>query len=126
MVPKGRNNVAEKELEMGVRIAALVLDLMFASRVRGAAPEAAVARSPEELVGAVGPGTRLVLVDLQAKGALEALHRVAETEHSARVVAWGPHVMEEVLEAAKGTGAEVMARGAFVRALPQLVAEADR
>jgi hypothetical protein len=116
--------VAEKELH-GATIVALVMDLMFASRVRGVAPDADIARGPEALLEAVGPGTRLVLVDLQARGALEALQGLNERDlGETRVVAWGPHVMEDALAAARGTGAEVMARGAFVKALSGLVAEA--
>jgi hypothetical protein len=104
---------------------ALVLDLMFASRVRGAAPGAVIARSPEALLEAVSPSTRLVLVDLQAPGALGALEGLASAvEGETRVVAWGPHVMEDVLATAREAGAEVMPRGAFVKALSGLVAEA--
>ncbi len=111
----------DKELQGAVVV--LVLDLMFASRVRGSAPDAVIVRSAEGLLEAVGPETRLVLVDLQAPGALEALRGLKERELGGRVVAWGPHVMEDVLAEARGTGAEVMARGAFVKALPELVAE---
>jgi len=114
--------VPENELH-GATIVALVMDLMFASRIRGVAPEADIARTPAALLEAVGSGTRLVLVDLQARDALDALRGLAERDlGEARVVAWGPHVMEDALEAARQTGAEVMARGAFVRALPELVA----
>lgn len=113
-------------MEQGAEIVALVMDLMFGSRVRGAAPEAVLARSPEALVGAVGPATRLVLVDLQAPGAVEALRGLADRPDGVRVVAWGPHVMEEALSAAREAGADdVMPRGAFVKALPGLVAELE-
>ncbi|MFO7894272.1 MAG: hypothetical protein R6U63_11095 [Longimicrobiales bacterium] len=115
--------MAEKEMESAT-VVALVPDLMFASRVRGVAPEAVIARSADALVEAVDAGTRLVLVDLQAEGALDALRALAggAKPGGARVVAWGPHVMEEALESAREAGAEVMARGAFVKQLPQLVA----
>ena len=114
-------------MEQGAEIVALVMDLMFASRVRGAAPDAVLARSPEALRAAVGPKTRLVLVDLQVTGALEALRSLFADDPApaARVVAWGPHVMEDALSAAGETGAEVMPRGAFVKALPGLVAAAS-
>lgn len=117
--------MAENELEQSPLIVALVLDLMFASRVRGAAPDAVITRSPDSLLEAVGPGTRLVLVDLQAEGALDALRGLPGRTEAARVVAWGPHVMEDALEAAREAGADdVMPRGAFVKALPGLVAAA--
>lgn len=118
--------MGNKEMkEEGARVVALVRDLVFGARVRGAAPGAYLARSPEALVEAVGPGTRLVLVDLQTPGALAALERVAGRD-GVTVVAWGPHVMESALAAARTAGADrVMARGAFVKALPGLVAEID-
>lgn len=114
----------EKELESPA-VVALVLDLMFAARVRGVAPDAVIARSADALVEAVGPNTRLVLVDLQAEGAVDALGALGGAQAGgARVVAWGPHVMEEALESAREAGAEVMPRGAFVKQLPRLVAAA--
>lgn len=117
--------MGNNELEGEARIAALVADLMFGARVRGAAPDAVLARSPQALVEAVGPATRLVLVDLQAAGAKEALEMLADRPAGVKVVAWGPHVMEDALEAAREAGAnEVLPRGAFVKALPGLVAEA--
>ncbi len=122
--------MGEKELDKesdGAAVVALVLDLMFGARVRGVAPEAVLARTPEAVRSAVGPGTRLVLVDLQARGALEALELLSAHPNraDARVVAWAPHVMEEAVSAARTAGAdEVMARGTFVKALPGLVAEA--
>jgi len=116
------NNELQNE---GARIVALVLDLMFGARVRGAAPDAVLARSPETLMEAVGPSTRLVLVDLQAPGATAALESLGDRREGVKVVAWGPHVMEDALEAAREAGADqVLPRGAFVRALPGLVAEA--
>lgn len=115
----------DNELDGSPRIAALVMDLMFGSRVRGVAPGAVLARSASELVEAVGPETRLVLVDLQARGAMEALEGLRDRPEGVRVVAWGPHVMEDALAGARAAGADdVMPRGAFVKQLPQLVAEA--
>lgn len=108
----------------GQRIVALVRDLMFASRVRGVAPEAVVARGREQLLEAVGRDTRLVIVELEAPGALEAVREVRERSAGVRLVAFGPHVMEDALEAAREAGAEVLPRGAFVKRLPELVASA--
>lgn len=120
--------MAENELGAsgaGERVVALVLDLMFAARIRGAAPDAVLARTTEALTAAVGPNTRLVLVDLQAPPALDALGALADRPAEARVVAWAPHVMEDAMAAAEAAGAdEVMPRGAFVKALPGLVAGA--
>lgn len=108
------------------RVVALVLDLMFASRIRGVAGDAAIARSADGLLEAVGPETRLVLVDLQAPDAQAALEGLRERAEAVRVVAWAPHVMEEALAAAREAGADqVLARGAFVKALPGLVETAN-
>ncbi len=112
------------EIEGGAHIAALVRDLMFAARVRGVAPAAAVTQRAEDLPGLVGPDTRLVIVELEAAGAFEQLPGVKERAPGARLVAFGPHVQEEKLEAARGAGAEVMPRGQFVKRLPELVAMA--
>lgn len=118
--------MASKELEgNGGGVVALVLDLMFGARVRAVAPRAKLVRDPEALAAVVGPGTRLVLVDLQVSGALQAVEALADRPAGIRLVAWAPHVMEGALAAARDAGADiVMPRGAFVKALPQLVAEA--
>lgn len=109
----------------GAEIVALVRDLMFASRVRGSAQGAAVVRSRAGLVGAVGPATRLVIVELEAEGSLEAVRAVRERAPGVRLVAFGPHVLEDVLAAAREAGAEVMPRGQFVQRLSELVQAVD-
>jgi hypothetical protein len=126
LLPERGNRLADKEMERGApTVVALVLDLMFASRVRSVAPGAVIARSPEQLLEAVGAETRLVLLDLQVPGWPAALEGLGGRPASVRVVAWGPHVLEAALAAAREAGAdEVMPRGAFVKALPALVAEA--
>lgn len=110
----------------GAPIAALVADLMFASRVRGVASEAKTVHNVDGLLAAVGTGTRLILVDLHARGALDAIRRLADLESKAPVVAFGSHVNTEALQAARDAGADrVMARSAFVRELPALVRDAS-
>lgn len=108
----------------GSEIVALVRDLMFASRVRGAAPDAVVAQRAAGVVEAAGRATTLAIVELEAGGALEAVRALRERCPEARLIAFGPHVMEEALEAAREAGAEVLPRGAFVKRLPELVAGA--
>jgi DNA-binding NarL/FixJ family response regulator len=118
------NALHDKDIHSeGARLVALVADLMFAARVRGAAPDAAVARSLAALLQAAGPETGLVLVDLQARDSVEAIERVREAAPSAQVIAFGPHVEKDALAAAQSAGADrVMARGAFVRELAEIVA----
>lgn len=106
----------------GTAIAALTVDLLFAARIRGAATDAVAVQSLAKLLDTVGAATRLVLVDLQARDAVEAVARVRGRAPDALVVAFAPHVAEDLLAAARSAGADrVMTRGAFVRDLPHLV-----
>lgn len=107
-------------------VVALVRDLMFGARVRGAAPEAVIVQRGDRLAEAVGEGTRLVIVELEGAGALEAIAAARERARGARVVGFAPHVREDMLESARAAGAEVLSRGAFVKQLPDLVAGAER
>lgn len=102
-------------------IGALVRDLMFASRIRGVAASAAVAQQAARLLEQLGPRTELVIVELEAAGALDAIRGIRERAPDARVVAFGPHVLETLLAEAADAGAEVMPRGQFVKQLPALV-----
>jgi len=103
-------------------VAALTADLMFAARIRGTAPQARAVQSLAKLLEVVDEATELVLVDLQAREAIEAVERVREAAPRAQVIAFGPHVAEDSLEAARTAGADVvMTRGAFVRELGALV-----
>ncbi|HUE77035.1 MAG TPA: hypothetical protein VMM83_03760 [Longimicrobiales bacterium] len=103
-------------------ITALVADLMFASRVRGVAPGARTVHRGDALEGATGPATRLVLVDLHASGALQAIEALRAAGTTAQIVAFGSHVETDALQAARAAGADrVLARSAFVRELPALV-----
>lgn len=106
-------------------IVALVADLMFASRIRGFAPDARTVQRAADLAVTVGATTRLVLVDLHARDALGAIRTVRAAAPEADIVAFGSHVETEALKAAREAGADrVMARSAFVRELPGLVAAA--
>lgn len=107
-------------------IVALVADLMFASRIRGVAPAAKTVQRGDALEAAIEPATRLILVDLHARGALEAIQALRDAGSAATIVAFGSHVETDTLQAARAAGADrVMARSAFVRDLPALVRQAD-
>ncbi|HSH45166.1 MAG TPA: hypothetical protein VK966_04895, partial [Longimicrobiales bacterium] len=71
-----QDNRLKGDESTGPAIAALVADLMFAARIRGADPKAATVQRAEALLDVVGPGTRLVLVDLHVPGAVEAISRL--------------------------------------------------
>lgn len=115
----------------GTAAVALVADLMFASRIRGAAAAAGVevatvSRADRLLDEVRRLRPRLVLVDLDARGmdAADLIRRLkADPETAgARVIAFGPHVEGDALVAARGAGADrVLARSAFVRDLPALL-----
>lgn len=110
----------------------LTADLVFASRIRAAATAVGatvhLTRSAEELLArARETAPRLVLIDLDARTAdpVEAIRRLRATPETAAVpiVAFGPHVSREAIAAARDAGAtRVLARSAFVRELPALLA----
>jgi CheY-like chemotaxis protein len=114
------------------RVLALVADLLFAARIRGTADAAGVtartfasAAALEEAARAGAPA--LVLVDLGARGADPAalIARLRAEPATARVpvIAFAAHVEREAIAAARRAGADrVLARSAFVRELPDLLA----
>jgi CheY-like chemotaxis protein len=112
-------------------IVAAVSDLMFGSRIRAAAQQAGVSavfvRSPNELA-VRGAQADLILLDLEtrwldAPASIAGLKADAATE-SVPIVAFGSHVAGAALLAARAAGADrVLARSAFVKALPDLMRE---
>jgi CheY-like chemotaxis protein len=115
------------------RVLALVDDLLFLSRIReaarGADLEIRPVRSPTQLVGGVRDGARLVLVDadstrLPRVEAIAALRAEGPGASSAvPVVAFFSHVNEDRGEQARAAGCDrALARGAFVKELPVLLA----
>lgn len=97
-------------------------DLMFASRVRGAAEAAGLTF---QLAGALPdtPGIQFVIVDLATRSSvvdalMDACHRVCP---NARVIAYGPHVQVARLDKARAAGIPVViTRGQFDRMLSGL------
>jgi hypothetical protein len=91
------------------RVVAFTNDLMDRSRLTGAWPELEVARTPGDAAGA-----DYVVVDLAAHGASLAAIRAAAP--GARLVAYGPHVDEAAMAAARADGADaVLPRSRFFR-----------
>lgn len=133
--PAGRGEDRPGEAERGGGVVALVADLLFASRIRGAAAATGVnvqtVSSPAALKRlAVEQEPRLILVDLDARvGDAPAL--IAELKGAAQlgavqVVAFGSHLEREALLAAQAAGADrVLARSAFVRELPTILQGMD-
>jgi CheY-like chemotaxis protein len=118
---------------MSQRVVALVDDLIFLSRIREAAAraglEVSVARATAEVLASVRGGARLVLVDADSTRLpwAEAV-RALGADPSVRavpVVAFLSHVRVDLAERARSAGCgRVLARGAFVRELPVLMASA--
>ncbi|RMF71475.1 MAG: DNA-binding response regulator [Planctomycetota bacterium] len=112
-------------------IVALVADLIFDSRITGAARRVGVevqaVRSPDALLGA-SSNARLVIVDLSAAGdhPPELIRKLKAAAPQARVVAFLAHVEVELRKAALAAGAdEVLPRSAFVERLEALLRESQ-
>jgi hypothetical protein len=107
-------------------VAALVPDLMDRSRIEAAlAPRGATvvfAATAGHLADAAS-GVTVVLVDLEAPGALGAVASVIEAATHPRVIGFGSHVERSLLDEGRRAGCdEVMARSAFFRRLGALLA----
>ena len=103
----------------------LVRDLMFASRISGAAREAGVAvtmvRDPQAVAGAAGG--RLI-VDLNQPGALEAAASWKQAS-AGEVVGFVSHVDADTIGRARAAGIDrILPRSRFVELIPQLLAGA--
>jgi hypothetical protein len=100
-------------------------DLLFASRVKSAARAAGLncriaSRFPDEQADSI----RLVILDLSTLAALagELVLQCAQRCPTARLIAYGPHVQVDNLQAARQAGiATVMTNGQFSRELSQLL-----
>lgn len=106
-------------------------NLMFASRVSGAANvlkiPLQVLANPSDLATKLASDTRLVIVDLGQDGLnLPAIVAdVRAKSSSARVAAFGSHVNEAALAAARAAGCEeVMANSQFDRSYVELLRSA--
>ena len=114
-----------------VQVLFLCPNLMFASRVSGAANVLKiplhVLANPSDLATKLASDTRLVIIDLGQDG-LDLPAIVADVRaksSSARVVAFGSHVNEAVLSAARAAGCdEVMPNSQFDRTYVELLRSA--
>jgi CheY-like chemotaxis protein len=116
------------------RVVAVVADLMFGSRIRGAAQHAGAtvefARSAAALQEQAS-GADLVLLDLETRwlevGAIIRQLKGSPATADVPLVAFVSHVNAEAIDAARSAGADrVMARSAFVRELPTLLKDGLR
>jgi hypothetical protein len=96
-------------LSAAAEVVALVADLMDRSRVSAALPGVQFASAPRACAGAA-----TVVVDLARYGGAVAAVRAAAP--AARIVAFGPHVDDALLAAARADGADlVLPRSQFFR-----------
>ena len=106
-------------------VVVLVRDLMFSGRIGATARAAGVAlkviRDPSALTGTKG---RLLIVDLNQPGALEAaVTWKGESSPAADVVGFVSHVDAETITRARAAGIDrVLPRSQFVNVLDQLLA----
>lgn len=101
-------------------------DLVWATRIRRLADDLGLPCRPvrdSEMLRArlaEAPADALI-VDLEAEAA-EAVLRAATDPRPGRIVAFGPHVARDLLQAARDLGAdEVFTRGAFEAKLPEIL-----
>src|SRR4051812_16756194 len=106
-------------------------DLMFTSRVAGAAMaqgvELSVVANQAALPDKVAADCKLALIDLTLDGLNlpAAVRGIRAGAPAARIVAYGPHVDEALLADAKEAGCdEVLTRGQFNKLYGELLASA--
>jgi hypothetical protein len=106
-----------------VPVLALVRDLMFSSKITATAKavgaEVMVIRDPIQLAGHEG---RILLVDLNLTGAIDAAAKWRQTSGGATVLGFVSHVDTETIQRARDAGLDqVMARSGFVASLAGLL-----
>lgn len=116
-------------------VLAVVNDLIFASRIRGAADAAdaavVVVQSADEVEARARElDPRLLLLDLDAHAAdppaLIARLKAAPETAALPIIGFASHVNRDAIQAARDAGADrVLARSAFVRELPALLRRTD-
>lgn len=114
---------------MDQTIAALVPDLIFATKIastaRSLGVQVANIRTLDQLTERLSSNhDALVLIDLEAAD-LDPIHAIElckQSEHQPRTIAFGSHVRTDLLGAARRAGAdEVLARSGFVGRLPSML-----
>ena len=110
-------------------------DLIFATKVRSTCDALGAvsrpARNPEMLQrrldrvedGKPNDAVTLLLVDLDiGASALELIQQARAHDAELKIIAWGPHVAVDLLNAAGQAGAsQVLTRGSFTTKLPEII-----
>ena len=105
-------------------IAAFVDDLLFRSKIRAVASHTGATVSfLREPSGVALAGARMAIVDLDGAAAIETVAAIAAAQPALRIVGFVSHVhADRIRDARAAAPIEVMARSAFVNALPDLLA----
>ena len=106
-------------------------DLLLPSRARGAAEQEGLElftlSSAEQLIERLKtPGTELVLVDLTCPGIspVEIAEAIGKQQPRPRLVGFGPHVQEHLLESARDAGFDqVLGNGEFTSQLAHILCQ---
>jgi DNA-binding NarL/FixJ family response regulator len=112
------------------QVVALVDDIFFIAKMKETAKQAGVALETagtgEALAEAARKdGTSLLIVDLNARGSIEAIEKLRAAGITLPVIAFFSHVQAELGERARAAGCEqVMPRSKFARELPEILIRA--
>jgi len=104
---------------------AVVADLMFGSKIKGAADAVGIraffART-EDVLMAEAKNADVILLDLGTRWLTPAMITGLKENSTAQVIAFASHTDAETIKAAQAAGADkVLARSAFVIQLPEIL-----
>lgn len=109
-------------------IVALAADMIFASRIRGAATAASteveLARDPADFLAKIKEfKPRLAILDLDRRGLdVATVIRDAKAAADTQLLVYVSHVRADLIAAARQAGADrIMARGAFANQMTELL-----
>jgi len=113
------------------RVVALVEDIFFIAKLKETAKQAGVAletagTSSALAEAAKAEATSLLIVDLNARGSIEAIEMLHAAGSTLPVIAFFSHVQAELAERARVAGCEqVMPRSKFTRELAEILRRAE-
>ena len=112
------------------KVVALVEDIFFIAKMKETAKQTGVeletAGTAEALASAArASATSLLIVDLNARGSIEAIERLRTAGNTLPMIAYLSHVQVELAERARAAGCtEVMPRSKFTRELAEILSRA--
>lgn len=115
-------------LEGTARVIAFTTDMIFSTKITSTARELDVPSRSLTRLGRLttinADDAKLVLIDMDAAEAVDAIKFAAGLASKPKVIAFYSHVKDELREAAKEAGAtDVMTRSRFTECLPELLKE---